>query len=49
MLLGLRHPGEFTDDLFAPLQSERSSQAMAVMDALNARWGRDQYVRVGCP
>ena len=40
LLLDLRRPGEFTGDLFAEVQPERASKAMAVMDAINARWGR---------
>jgi DNA polymerase V len=39
-LLDLRQSGEFTDDLFAPVQPERATKAMAVMDAINPCWGR---------
>ncbi|MDT4832833.1 hypothetical protein FQZ97_664040 [compost metagenome] len=38
--MDLRQPCEFTPDLFALVQSERASKTMAVMDAINARWGR---------
>ncbi|MCY1304570.1 hypothetical protein D9M70_543290 [compost metagenome] len=40
LLMDLRQPCEFTPDLFALVQSERASKTMAVMDAINARWGR---------
>ncbi len=47
LLLDLRRPGEFTSDLFAPVQSERASKTMAVVDAINSRWGLGT-VRPGC-
>jgi DNA polymerase V len=40
LLLDLRQPGEFTDDLFAQTQPEKCEQLMQIMDAINARWGR---------
>lgn len=40
LLLDLCQRGEYTDDLFAPTQPEASRQVMAVMDAVNAKWGR---------
>ncbi|OWJ98223.1 DNA polymerase V subunit UmuC [Pseudomonas sp. A46] len=49
LLLDLRQPGEFTGDLFAPVQSERATQAMAVMDAINARWGKGTMRPGGVP
>ncbi|MNF63665.1 DNA polymerase V subunit UmuC [compost metagenome] len=49
LLMDLRQPGEFTPDLFAPIQSERASKAMAVMDAINARWGRGAVRPGGVP
>ncbi|EMY8116539.1 translesion error-prone DNA polymerase V subunit UmuC [Pseudomonas aeruginosa] len=49
LLLDLRQPGEFTGDLFAPVQPERATKAMAVMDAINARWGRGTVRPGGVP
>ncbi|MNE57129.1 DNA polymerase V subunit UmuC [compost metagenome] len=49
LLMDLRQPGEFTPDLFAPVQPERASKAMAVMDAINARWGRGTVRPGGVP
>jgi DNA polymerase V len=49
LLLDLRQPGEFTPDLFAPAQSEKASQAMAVMDSINAKWGRGTLRPGGVP
>jgi len=40
MLLDLRQPGEFSDDLFALTQPETSNRLMGVMDSINSRWGR---------
>ena len=39
-LLDLRQPGEFSDDLFAVNQPAEASRVMAVLDAINGRWGR---------
>lgn len=36
LLLDLRQPGKFTGDLFAPVQPERTTKAVAVMDSINA-------------
>ncbi len=40
ILMDLRQPGEFTEDLFAPKQSAECVQRMQVMDNINRRWGR---------
>ncbi|POG03569.1 MULTISPECIES: DUF4113 domain-containing protein [Pseudomonas] len=40
LLLDLRQPGEFTDDLFAATQPVASNRLMAVMDSVNQRYGR---------
>ena len=40
LLLDLRQPGEFTDDLFAISQPAEASRVMAVLDEINGRWGR---------
>lgn len=40
MLLDLRQPGEFSDDLFACNQPVEASKVMAVLDQINQRWGR---------
>ncbi|CDF82680.1 Protein umuC [Pseudomonas knackmussii B13] len=49
LLMDLRQPGEFTGDLFAEEQPERAGKAMAVMDAINARWGRGTVRPGGVP
>ncbi|WP_130905405.1 MULTISPECIES: Y-family DNA polymerase [unclassified Pseudomonas] len=40
LLMDLRQPGEFTEDLFAPKQSAECVRLMQVMDNINGRWGR---------
>lgn len=40
LLMDLRQRGEFTDDLFAPLQPEITEHVMGVLDQINSRWGR---------
>lgn len=40
LLLDLRQPGEFTDDLFAATQPAACARLMAVMDGVNQRYGR---------
>ncbi|RMN71696.1 RulB protein [Pseudomonas syringae] len=40
VLLDLRQPGEFTDDLFAESQPAAAQKVMGVLDEINARWGR---------
>ena len=40
MLLDLRQPGEFSDDLFALNQPAEATRVMSVLDAINQRWGR---------
>ncbi len=40
LLMDLRQPGEFTDDLFAQVQPETADRIMCVLDEINARWGR---------
>jgi DNA polymerase V len=40
LLLDLRQPGEYTDDLFAPVQAVACDRLMGVMDEINGRWGR---------
>lgn len=49
LLLDLRQPGEFAGDLLAPVQQSRASKAMAVMDAINARWGKGTVRPGGVP
>jgi len=46
LLLDLRQPGEFSDDLFAVNQPEKATRVMAVLDEINGRWGRGT-LRVG--
>jgi DNA polymerase V len=40
LLLDLRRPGEFTDDLFAHSQPALADTLMGVLDDINGRWGR---------
>ncbi len=40
LLMELCRRGEFTDDLFAPIQPAHSQRVMAVLDSINAKWGR---------
>ncbi|WP_312932029.1 Y-family DNA polymerase [Pseudomonas sp.] len=49
LLLELSPAGQFSDDLFAPSQSVRSNQLMAVLDQVNARYGREVLRSGGVP
>jgi DNA polymerase V len=40
LLMDLRQPGEFTEDLFAHKQSAECVRLMQVMDSINDKWGR---------
>jgi DNA polymerase V len=40
LLMDLRQPGEYTDDLFAKVQPVLSNKLMSVLDEINGRWGR---------
>jgi DNA polymerase V len=40
LLMDLCQRGEYTDDLFAATQPAASEKVMAVLDAVNAKWGR---------
>ena len=40
LLMDLRQPGEYTDDLFAEVQPAVSNKLMGVLDEINGRWGR---------
>jgi len=40
LLLDLRQPGEFTDDMFAEAQPVEAEKVMGVLDEINVRWGR---------
>ncbi len=40
LLMDLRQPGEFTDDLFSLVQPATSERVMSVLDEINGRWGR---------
>lgn len=40
LLMDLRQPGEFTDDLFAKRQPQAADKVMNVLDEINQRWGR---------
>ena len=41
LLMDLCQRGEYTDDLFAQTQSAASERVMGVLDAINAKWGRN--------
>ena len=38
--MGIFQPGEYTPDLFAPVQPTSSQKVMQVMDQINSKWGR---------
>jgi len=40
LLLELRQPGEYTDDLFTHSQPAVADKVMEVLDEINGRWGR---------
>lgn len=40
LLLDLRQPGEFTDDMFAASQLASAERMMGGLDEINTRWGR---------
>jgi DNA polymerase V len=40
LLMDLRQPGEYTDDLFAEAQPAISNKLMSVLDEINGRWSR---------
>ena len=40
LLMDLRQPREFTDDLFADSQPQVAEKVMSVLDGINQRWGR---------
>lgn len=40
LLMDLRQPGEFTDDLFAYSQPVMADRVMGVLDEINGRWGK---------
>ncbi|WP_426215839.1 translesion error-prone DNA polymerase V subunit UmuC [Pseudomonas sp. DWRC2-2] len=40
LLMDLRQPGEFTDDLFAKSQPTMADKVMSVLDEINGRWGK---------
>ncbi|WP_460091758.1 Y-family DNA polymerase [Pseudomonas sp. S2_E02] len=40
LLMDLRQPGEFTDDLFAFSQPAAVGKVMGILDEINGRWGR---------
>jgi DNA polymerase V len=39
LLMDLRQPGEFTQDLFAESQPQAAEKVMGVLDRINQRWG----------
>jgi DNA polymerase V len=40
LLMDLRQPGEFTEDLFAEVQPAAAARVMGVLDQINGRWGK---------
>lgn len=40
LLIDLRQPGEFTDDLFAHSQPVEAEKVVNLLDEINAKWGR---------
>jgi DNA polymerase V len=40
LLMDLRQPGEFTDDLFTHSQPEAADKVMTLLDEINDKWGR---------
>jgi DNA polymerase V len=40
LLMDLRQPGEFTDDLFAHSQPVTADKVMTVLDEINGLWGK---------
>lgn len=40
LLMDLRQPGDFTDDLFAHSQPAMADKVMSVLDEINNRWGK---------
>lgn len=40
LLVDLCRRGDYTGDLFAPIQADSSERLMGVMDQINGRWGR---------
>jgi DNA polymerase V len=40
LLMDLRQPGDFTDDLFAYSQPVMADRVMGVLDEINGRWGK---------
>lgn len=49
LLMDLRQPGEFTDDLFAATQPLATEKVMSVLDEINGRWGRGTLRTGGVP
>ncbi len=48
LLMDLRQPGEFTDDLFAHTQPAAANKVMSVLDEINNRWGAARCVPPLC-
>ena len=49
LLMDLRQPGEFTDDLFTASQPMAAEKVMSVLDEINERWGRGTLRTGGVP
>lgn len=49
LLIDLRQPGEFTDDLFARPQPAAANKVMSVLDEIDLRWGRETLRAASVP
>jgi DNA polymerase V len=49
LLMDLRQPGEFTDDLFAHSQPVKADKVMDVLDEINGRWGKGVLLLASVP
>ena len=49
LLMDLRQPGEFSEDLFALKQSVACVRLMQLMDDINERWGRETMRAASVP
>jgi len=49
LLMDLRQPGEFTDDLFAHSQPVMADKVMSVLDEINGRWGKGSSPAASVP
>lgn len=48
LLMNLRGPGEFSDDLLAHSQPDAPSKVMTVLDQISGRWAREHVTSPLC-